>query len=53
MKTLKFNLGLEKLLEWQNNYIIEVENTKKAIDASNNLLIKHEQEISYNISKTR
>ena len=41
----KFNLGLEKLLEWQNNYIIEVENTKKAIDASNNLLKKHEQSV--------
>ena len=41
----KFNLGLEKLLEWQNSYITEVENTKKAIDVSNNLLKKHEQSV--------
>ena len=41
----KFNQGLEKLLEWQNNYIEEVESTKKAIDTSNNLLDKHEKSI--------
>ena len=33
----KFNEGLEKLLEWQDNYVGEVEATKKAIDTSNNL----------------
>ena len=41
----KFNEGLEKLLEWQNNYVGEVEATKKAIDTSNNLLERHEKSL--------
>jgi len=41
----KFNSGLEKLLEWQSTYLIELDKTKKAIDVANNLIETHEKTV--------
>ena len=34
-----FNEGLKKLIEWQDKYILEVEETKKSIDEANKIFI--------------
>ena len=42
----QFNKGLEKLLEWQTQYIDEIEKTKNAIDISNQLILSHEKTVA-------
>ena len=42
----QFNKGLEKLLEWQTQYIDEIEKTKNAIDISNQLILNHEKTVA-------
>ena len=41
----KFNSGLEKLLEWQSTYLTELDQTKKAIDLANSLIVQHEKTV--------
>ena len=42
----KFNSGLEKLLEWQSQYVDELEKTKVAINIANQLIEKHETSVN-------
>ena len=46
-----FNDGLKKLIEWQDKYITEVEETKQSINQANNLIQSNKSAIS-SISKT-
>ena len=40
-----FNEGLKKLIEWQDKYILEVEETKKSIDEANKIIQANKQSI--------
>ena len=40
-----FNEGLKKLIEWQDKYILEVEETKRSVDEANKIIQANKQSI--------